>query len=967
MAAGNDLTRGIRVYLDTAQFSAEMKAATDQVAKYGAEVNALSTRYKHQQAYAKGLQSQYAALNKELTRLERRGKGQSARAEEIRKRMTSLSTALAGVNKRIPDTRVQLERATKVLNKATAVEQKYQSELKETAAVLNNLSGSSYNQLMRARNSIRSQLQQLSPTSAEYRQSLVALTQTEARLSVVTGELNGRANMQRSLFSKLSSVLNKYFLMLSTTLLSFTSAVQAGRRAVQAYGEVDERLASIRKYAGLSKDEVRDLNAALQDVGNINTRTAHTSLLELAADAGKLGIKGVDDLTRFVKAADMIKLSLGEDLGEDAVKNIGKLANLFGEDKRLGLDTAMLSTASAVTKLAKSSTAAEPYLVEFAGRMGGIGAAARIGTSDILGLGSALDQNMQKVEMSSTAISTVLVKMVAEPAKFARIAKLDVASFTDLVHRDLNEALLQFLEAMGKVRGGFDEMVPMFGDMQMNGKRAVQVLTSLATHTDQVRQAQAIANAAYNENVEVMKEFDVMNSTVQAKMEKRKKHIQQLRVELGEKLMPVVSHIYTTSSLLVRVLLQLVTFIGRYQSTILALTLVLAGYRLQLQYDIITEKLHTAVLWLKNTAVKTLTASVKKLWAAFKANPLGIVIAALTVLNGLIQDHNRRVKERIELQRTLQRTEERARTKVDDEIQHMVRLLNLAKDENLAKHDRLIALQKLNDIAPAYFGNLKLETLHTEEAKKAVADYIRMLQLESQIKEQIAERDELRERARALDRKIDDPTWSDRLKGWWRSLYSANLFDKDSMKKLVNNTMGYWGMQTGLKNLDPKVDAERRALWEQVVKLTLALDKSQEELLSVLRTQPVALDYPDDDDDYGGPEPMSPLDTLKDEYEGEGGVFETLKQYYEEMKEDLDRALAEREITQQQYNVRLASLQQTFYGQMEEAYGRYYDALGAVDFKKQKDRERALAKAATRGRMPRTGWSTTSTTTVPTT
>lgn len=38
-------------------------------------------------------------------------------------------------------------------------------------------------------------------------------------------------------------------------------------------------------------------------------------------------------------AADQLNVALGEDLGADGVKNIGKLAQLFGDDKKMGLKT----------------------------------------------------------------------------------------------------------------------------------------------------------------------------------------------------------------------------------------------------------------------------------------------------------------------------------------------------------------------------------------------------------------------------------------------------------------------------------------------------------------------------------------------------------------------------------------------------------------------------------------------------
>lgn len=39
-------------------------------------------------------------------------------------------------------------------------------------------------------------------------------------------------------------------------------------------------------------------------------------------------------IKEFVDGADKIQVALGDDLGENAVQSVGKLAQMFGEDKK---------------------------------------------------------------------------------------------------------------------------------------------------------------------------------------------------------------------------------------------------------------------------------------------------------------------------------------------------------------------------------------------------------------------------------------------------------------------------------------------------------------------------------------------------------------------------------------------------------------------------------------------------------
>lgn len=149
--------------------------------------------------------------------------------------------------------------------------------------------------------------------------------------------------------------------------------------------------------------------------------------------------------------------------------------------------------------------------------------------------------------------------MYQEPAKFAKIAGVEVTKFSNLMKTNANEGLMTFLSAM-KSRGGFAEMAPMFEEMQLNGTRAVGVLSAVASHLDQVRTAQDLATQSYASGTSVINEFNVQNNTVQAQLDKAKKRFEDLTVELGEQLIPVTRYAISTLSIGIHVLSTLITF-----------------------------------------------------------------------------------------------------------------------------------------------------------------------------------------------------------------------------------------------------------------------------------------------------------------------------------------------------------------------------------------------------------------------
>ena len=110
------------------------------------------------------------------------------------------------------------------------------------------------------------------------------------------------------------------------------------RSYVDEFAEMQEHMSGVVKYTGLSAEAVDDLNESFK---GLDTRTPRAALNDLAADAGRLGIQGKEEVLDFVDAANQITVALGEDLGEDAVKNIGKITQLFATDPSVGLKEGM--------------------------------------------------------------------------------------------------------------------------------------------------------------------------------------------------------------------------------------------------------------------------------------------------------------------------------------------------------------------------------------------------------------------------------------------------------------------------------------------------------------------------------------------------------------------------------------------------------------------------------------------------
>lgn len=672
----------------------------------------------------------------------------------------------------------------------------YQKQLEEMKSAtegvnkaLGNLDTATPRELEKALRTLNKQLKDMTPGSEVWESHVEKIKELKARLAEVRDELK----VQESWWDKLKNWVNDSGATILALGLGFDEVVGTLRDYVDAYASIEQEMANVRKYTGMTEEQVASLNEQFK---TIDTRSSLEQLNKLAQEAGRLGKTSEEDILGFVRAADKINVAL-DDLGSGATLTLSKLTGIFGDEERYGTEQALLKVGSVINDLSQNCSASAPYLANFAERMGGVGAQAGMTIQQIMGFGAVLDSNAQMVEASATALSQIIVRLYQDPAKYARVAGLEVESFSRLMREDANSAILLFLETLQKA-GGMDVLSPMFKDMGENGSCAINALSTLAIHIDQVKEQQEAANIAFAEGTSIDKEAAVQNATVQAALDKCRNSAYLLKAELGERLYPLMKHFLTTGSAIMRMLLVLIRFIDEHKGAIISLSAAIAAYLIVVNLAIIKQKVWTALciagktamfLWsaavkLGAAAVALFSGNVRKahlIWNAFahsiKAHPLGLLIAAITAAVGLLiafaaksAKATSEAERLARAQKKIADAEREAEANCAVELKTLEALYKATQDQSLAMDQRLNAVARLQQQYPDYFKNLSQEAILAGNAADAYErlrqSIIRSAQAEAR-KELLAEteRDILkveRERDRKVSAALDDVTIPER-------------------------------------------------------------------------------------------------------------------------------------------------------------------------------------------------------------
>lgn len=687
-------------------------------------------------------------------------------------------------------------------------------------ATLKNISGVSLRDLQYSLKIVNERLADQKQGTAAFED----LTDHAKKLKAQIAAINGEQEKSESLFGKTANFLNKNWGAITQTIAAFSGLSANVRQCVDAYTEMDQEMNNVRKYTGQSMEEVMEMN---EDFKKIDTRTPRKHLNELAESAGRLGITSKDSIEEFVDAADKISVALGDDLGDDAIDKVGKLAMAFGEDDRLGLRGAMLATGSAINELAQNSSASAGYLVEFTARVAGVGKQVGLTQAQIMGFGAVMDENMQKDEMASTAFSQLLTKMSTDTKTFAKMAGVDLKTFSNLVKTDINTAVLTLMDNL-KSKGGFDQLGKMFSDMGLDGTRAVAVLSTMADKIDDVRSRQEIATNAYKEATSVIEEFDVQNTTIQGDIEKAKNRFHELAIELGEKLLPVVKYSISTGGIAIKLLSVATSFTLKYWRVIVVLASGIVAYTLVVKAEAIAEKAATAAKMASaaadklkavrtafaasaqeayNIAVKvgtrqiTLATAAQQLWnKAILANPYSAILATMVAVTAALVAFTSKADKATKAQRELNEANAEAAADCRSEVAELSALVKLAQDKSSSDEVRKEAIKKLQEKYPGYLDNLNLENIYSNNARKAVDNLTDSILAQAKARVYLSKVEELeREKQNVNEEYLNDWWGKHTFTSQFQALANNIAHYAEKGYNAVSQGVGNWQFNRGLK------------------------------------------------------------------------------------------------------------------------------------------------------------------------
>ena len=429
------------------------------------------------------IQRQAKNTRKELEAMERAGQIDTDDYKEKKKDLESMERAIRANRTAYID----LDKTVKELNKTTL------------------------GQLQKALKECRKQMQNLTADDPKMKKLIAQYRAIDNQIGQITGQWRRQDGAIGSVIKRLTAYVSVYggFNLIKNALSS----------VAQKNLEFSDQLADIQKTTGLSANNVALLS---ENINKIDTRTSVQELHDLAYEAGRLGIGGggADAVLGFVRAANQLKVALGEDLGEDAILQLAKMGDVMGTSNKMGVEKALLATGSAINELSQSSTASGKFISDYAQRLSGIATQAHLTTAELLAFGAASDATGQELEVSATALNKFIVQLQTHYKTVAKAAGVDEEALHQMLTMgETANAVVTVLEALSK-KGGLSMLAPLMKDLGSDGARLTASLSTLASNIGLVKEQLEISRDAFGQAISVTNEYNVKNENAAAIMER---------------------------------------------------------------------------------------------------------------------------------------------------------------------------------------------------------------------------------------------------------------------------------------------------------------------------------------------------------------------------------------------------------------------------------------------------------------
>lgn len=429
---------------------------------------------------------------------------------ELEKKLLDLRTAGEGNSK-------AAKKIERELTAQTQKMQKYKQEVADTERVLKNLSGATYNDLIKTKNKISTELKKVTRGTAEYNTKLEMLKRISKETALAQQEMRVEIGCQASVWGRATDFVNKYMGIIGTAVAAITGITLTFNKFREARNKLEESKADVKALTGLDDesiewltDQAKRLSTTVTEEG-IRIRQSADEILEAYKLVGsakpellanKEALAEVTEQTLILASASGMKLT-------DAVDAVTLALNQYGD----GADQAAryVNVLAAGSKFGAAAVESQTKAIKTSGVAA---ASAKIPIEQLVGTIETLGEKGIKDEIAGTGLKKFFLTLqTGADETNPKIVGLSTA-----------------LENLRKKQMDATAIKKMFGE---EGYNVASVLINEADKVEYYTKAITGTSVA-------LEQATIKSQSATAKMQQAKNKLNDLGIELMEKINPSI-------------------------------------------------------------------------------------------------------------------------------------------------------------------------------------------------------------------------------------------------------------------------------------------------------------------------------------------------------------------------------------------------------------------------------------------
>jgi len=310
--------------------------------------------------------------------------------------------------------------------------------------------------------------------------------------------------------------------------------------ATKAAIDFEDAFAGVRKTVDATEEEFAQLSSNFRKLSTEIPATA-VELAKIGEIAGQLGIRGVENLTKFTKTIALLGMTTNIS-GEQAALALSRFTKVIGASQsdieRMG---------AVIVALGNNFAARESEIIDLSVSLASFGRQVKFSAAEVLAYATVIKAVGGEAQAASSAFQKLALKMKdavitgnKDLKVFADIAGATADEFSEKFGVDASGAIADFLQGLNKIEKAGGSTTQALAKIGLADIRLIREMGKVIGANEDLRKGVALSSDEWEKNTALTEEAAKRIATAASQLKLLRNVIVDLAITVGNIFLPII-------------------------------------------------------------------------------------------------------------------------------------------------------------------------------------------------------------------------------------------------------------------------------------------------------------------------------------------------------------------------------------------------------------------------------------------